>query len=91
VESAGYFYIAQSTELIAALPGAHGVTIDAKHHGDLLIITLAEDGTARPGQELHARLPELADRVGALGGKLRIDDAPGASGLTITGEIPCGS
>jgi len=91
VETAGYFLIAQAAELIAALAGARGVTIDAEHHGNLLIITLAEDGTAKPGQELHARLPELADRVGALGGKLRIDDAPGASGLTITGEIPCGS
>ena len=91
VEAAGYFLIAQATELIAVLAGAQGVTIDAKHHGNLLIIAVAEDGTAKPGKELHARLPELSGRVGALGGKLRIDDAPGVSGLTITGEIPCGS
>src|SRR5262249_52876820 len=91
VEADGYFLIAQATELIAVLAGAQGVTIDAKHLGHLLIIAVAEDGTAKPGQELHVRLPELADRIGALGGKLRIDVAPGVSGLTITGEIPCGS
>src|SRR5262249_25602015 len=36
-EAAGYFLIAQATELIAALSGAQGVTIDAKRHGDVLI------------------------------------------------------
>ena len=91
VEAAGYFLIAEATELIAAQPGAQGVTMDAKHLGNLLIINITEDGTAKPDQELPARLPELADRVGALGGKLHLDDAPGAAGLRIHGEIPCGS
>src|SRR5262249_21243115 len=40
VEAAGYFLIAEATELIAAQPGAQGVTMDAKHLGNLLLINI---------------------------------------------------
>jgi signal transduction histidine kinase len=89
-ESAGYFLIAEATELIAALPEARGAAVDVKHDGSRLAIQITARVAAVPSQQVKAGLTEAADRVGALGGHLRVDPASG--GVTvIRAEIPCES
>jgi signal transduction histidine kinase len=90
VEAAGYFLIAEASGLIAALPGAEGATVEAKHAGDRLVIQITSDAAAQPGQDLETALLDVADRVGALGGRLRAGQTP-AGAITIRAEIPCGS
>jgi signal transduction histidine kinase len=85
VEAAGYFLIAEATHL-AAQAGATGVTMEAEQADDRLIVTIAADGAS--GRELAPGLSDVSDRVGAMGGQLRVEDtADGA--VSIRAEIPC--
>src|SRR5215471_2003374 len=90
MEAAGYFLVAEASGLIAALPGVEGATVEAEHAGDRLVIQITSDAAAQPGQDLETALIDVADRVGALGGRLRVGQAPGGT-ITIRAEIPCGS
>jgi len=90
VEAVGYFLIAEASGLMAALPAVEGATVEAKHEGDRLAIQVTSDAAAQPGQDLETALIDVADRVGALGGRLRVGQAPGGT-ITIRAEIPCGS
>ena len=89
VEAAGYFLIAEASQL-AALAGANGITVDIEPEGNRLIMKITEHGTARPGPDLETELSDVADRVGALGGKLCVERIPGDA-TTMRVEIPCGS
>ena len=68
--------------------GATGVTVDTEQAGDLLIVRITTDGSS--GNELEAGLSDVADRVGALGGKLRVEGIADGT-ITIRAEIPCAS
>lgn len=89
VEAAGYFLIAAASQL-AALAGANGITVEAGHDGNRLLVTITEHGGSEAGQQLEAGLVDVADRVGALGGQLHVGRVAG-SAITIRAEIPCGS
>ena len=89
VEAAGYFLIAEASQL-AALAGAKGVTVEAEHGGNRLTVKITQDGAAGPGRVVEAGLRDAADRVGALGGRLRVEHTPGGA-VRIRAEIPCGS
>ena len=88
-EAAGYFLIAEAGQL-AALAGANGITVEAGHDGNRLLVTITEHGGSEAGQQLEAGLVDVADRVGALGGQLHVGRFAG-SAITIRAEIPCGS
>jgi signal transduction histidine kinase len=88
VESAGYFLIAEAGQL-AALAGAKGITVDIERHRDRLNVKITEDGDSGSGQELEAGLSDVADRVGALGGTIRVENVADGP-MTIRAEIPCG-
>lgn len=88
VESAAYFLIAEVTGPIAVHAGATRAAVDAKVVGDSLVITVSADGAQRADTELEGRFIDLEDRIGALGGHLRVEhDEP--SRLTVRAEIPC--
>jgi signal transduction histidine kinase len=89
VEAAAYFVIAETTGHLAALDAASGVTVDVRHDGGRLVIEVTEDAAGHPDHELEARFTGLADRVGAVGGQLRVGQAA-SGGVTIGAEIPCG-
>jgi len=90
VEAAGYFLIAEASELIGALAGTHGATVDAQHDADKLVIRITAHAAASSGLPLRAALTDVADRIGALGGRLHVEHAP-AGEITIRAAIPCGS
>ena len=90
VESAAYFLIAEVTGPIAVHAGATKAAIDARRVGDSLVITISADGAQRADSELDGRFIDLEDRIGALGGRLRVEhDEPAR--LTVRAEIPCAS
>jgi signal transduction histidine kinase len=90
VEAAAYFLVAGACGKIATSVEASSVTVEVKHEGDQLLVDVTEDGAGKPSPELEARLTDLSDRVGALDGRVRIEQLPG-HGIAIHGEIPCGS
>jgi signal transduction histidine kinase len=89
VEAAGYFLITEANELIGNLAGTEGATVEAKQDSDELVIQITAGTAADPGPQLRA-LSDVADRIGALGGQLRVAHLP-AGTLTVEAEIPCGS
>jgi signal transduction histidine kinase len=89
VEAAGYFLIAEAAQF-AALAGAGGATVDIERGGNRLIVKITGKLDAGRGQEPEAGLTDAADRIGALGGKLRVEHARGEA-ITIRAELPCGS
>jgi signal transduction histidine kinase len=90
VETAAYFLIAEVTGSVVHQAGAGGVTVDVRHDGKRLVIAVTDDGMGDADRDLQSGFTDLADRIGALDGKLRVQYAP-AGALTIHAEIPCES
>ena len=90
VESAAYFIVSEALTNISKHANARSAAITiAPRHGTLLV-EVADDGAGGAKRQTSGGLQGLADRVGALNGRLTIDSAPGA-GTTIRAEIPCAS
>jgi signal transduction histidine kinase len=90
VEAAVYFFIAETTGYMATLAAASSAALDVRHHGNRLVVEVAEDAAGKPGHQMEARLTDLADRVGALNGQLQVGHGADG-GITIRAEMPCGS
>jgi signal transduction histidine kinase len=90
VEAAAYFLVAEACGKIAAPAGASSVSVEIRQEEGRLLVEVTEEGAENPGPGLETRVTGLSDRVGALNGRLRIEQLPGR-GLAIHGEIPCGS
>ena len=90
VEAAAYFLVAEACGKIAASAGASSVSVEVKQEEGRLLVEVTGEGAEKPGPGLETRVTGLSDRVGALNGRLRIEQLPGR-GLAIHGEIPCGS
>ena len=90
VEAAAYFLVADACGKIAASVEASSVTVEVTHDEGRLLVDITEHGARKPGPEVEARFTGWSDRVGALNGRLRIEQFPGR-GIAIHGEIPCGS
>jgi signal transduction histidine kinase len=93
VEAVAYFLIAQATGPIARLIGTTTATVRIEHESGRLIVEVIEDVVCanrnrQTDDELHTRLTDLADRVGALGGTLQAE-AAAANRFEIRAEIPC--
>jgi signal transduction histidine kinase len=93
VEAVTYFLIAQATGPIARLIGATTATVRIVHDSERLLVEVIEDvlrgdRDRQTDDELHTRLTDLADRVGALGGNLLAEPAA-ANRFEIRAEIPC--
>ena len=90
VESAAYFIVSEALTNISKHANARSAAITiAPRHGTLLV-EVADDGAGGAKPDASGGLQGLADRVGALNGRLTIDSAPG-TGTTIRAEIPCAS
>jgi signal transduction histidine kinase len=90
VESAAYFLNAEAAGPVAVHAGATKVAVDAKVVGDSLLITVSADGADSFDSELEGRFIDLEDRIGALGGQLRVEHEEPRR-LTVRAEIPCAS
>jgi len=90
VEAAAYFLVSEATGNIAALTAANNAIVEVKHEGDRLLVDVTEVGAGGSDADVEARVTDLADRVGALNGRLLIERSPG-QGITIRAEIPCES
>jgi signal transduction histidine kinase len=87
VEVGAYYLVAEALANAKKHAAAGQVTVRVRVESGWLRVTVSDDGrggaAARPGSGLEG----LADRIGALGGRLVIDSATG-SGTTVTAAIP---
>jgi len=88
VESAGYFTVAEALANAVKHAGASQLSVRLARDGAALTIEVRDDGVggARPAGGLRG----IADRVEALGGRLRVDSLPGC-GTHLVAELPCAS
>jgi signal transduction histidine kinase len=67
--------------------GVH-IRVTLVERDGLLRFRVADDGPGfRPGAAHGAGLQNMADRVGALGGRISVETAPGA-GAVVVGQVP---
>jgi signal transduction histidine kinase len=88
VEASVYFFVSEAlTNVIKHARASQAAVLISADHGKL-VVEVADDGTG--GADIAADgvgLPGLADRIGALGGKLTIA-SPAGQGTTLRAEIP---
>ena len=90
VEVAAYFVVSEALANVAKHAGATRASIRVSRRDGHAVVEVADDGAGGANAADGSGLRGLADRVGALDGRLEIDSPPG-HGTRITAEIPCGS
>jgi signal transduction histidine kinase len=87
VESAGYFVVCEALANVAKHAGAEAVAITVTLRDDELSIEVVDDGVGGADVRDGTGLRGLADRVEALGGRLRVE-SPAGVGTRLMAELP---
>ena len=87
VEAAAYFVSSETLANAAKHARAASACVKAVRDADRLRLIVSDDGVGGADPE-GSGLRGLRDRVEALGGRLRVESAPGA-GTRVLAEIPC--
>jgi signal transduction histidine kinase len=89
VETAAYFVVSEALANIAKYAHATRASVELAHDNGDLRVEVADDGVGGANLGAGSGLTGLADRVGALGGRLSLD-SPAGAGTRLTALIPCG-
>ena len=89
VEVAAYYVVCESLANVGKHAKASLTTVDIQRDGDALVVEVVDDGIGGADTERGTGLRGLADRVEALGGRLRVW-TPAGKGTRVRAEIPCG-
>jgi signal transduction histidine kinase len=87
IETAAYFVVAEALANIAKYAHATRAHITVAHQNGNAIIDVQDDGVGGAQANNGSGLTGLADRVGALGGRLTIE-SPDSAGTQVTAVIP---
>lgn len=88
IEAAIYYLVAEAITNVAKYAQATQATVAVERSNGFATVVVTDDGVGGAEPNAGSGLVGLADRVEALGGRLRIDSPPGR-GTCITAEIPC--
>jgi PAS domain S-box-containing protein len=88
LEAAAYYVVAEALANVQKHAGAHSVVVRATTQDQGLVVEVADDGVGGADEEGEG-LRGLADRVEALGGRLKLD-SPAGGGTRLLAEIPHG-
>jgi signal transduction histidine kinase len=88
VEVAAYYLVSEGLANIAKYADATSATVDVERENGSVVVEVADDGVGGADPAGGSGLRGLADRIEALGGRLRVWSAP-ARGTTVRAEIPC--
>jgi signal transduction histidine kinase len=88
IEAAIYYLVAEAITNVAKYAQATQATVAVERSNGIATVVVSDDGVGGAEPDTGSGLVGLADRVEALGGRLRIDSPPGR-GTCITAEIPC--
>jgi signal transduction histidine kinase len=90
VEVAAYYVVSESLANIGKHAHATSARVVIARAADLAVIEVVDDGVGGADTERGSGLRGLADRVEALGGRLRIW-TPSGGGTRVLAEVPCAS
>ena len=85
-EAALFYVVCESLVNVAKHASAHGVRVVVRRQSGGLVATISDDGCGGAAAT-GGGLSGLADRLATLGGRLRVQSAPGA-GTTVTASVP---
>jgi signal transduction histidine kinase len=88
VEVAAYYVVSESLANVGKHAEASSATIGVSRANGELVVEVVDDGVGGADSERGTGLRGLADRVEALGGRLRVWTPPGR-GTRVRAEIPC--
>ena len=90
VEATAYFVACEGLANVAKHAEASKAAVTVARRDGVLTIEVSDDGIGGAIPVNGSGLSGLADRVEALGGKLRVE-SPAGGGTRVLGEIPCAS
>ncbi|MBB6032616.1 sensor histidine kinase [Phytomonospora endophytica] len=90
VEATAYFVVAEALTNISKHSGARRASVGVKRAGDLLRITITDDGKGGADEQRGSGLSGLKGRVAAHDGTARVSSPVGGPTI-IDVELPCGS
>jgi signal transduction histidine kinase len=88
VEVAAYYVVSESLTNIDKHAEAHDASVHVGRTGASLVVEVVDDGIGGADTEAGTGIRGLADRVEALGGRLRVW-TPRGGGTRVEAEIPC--
>jgi signal transduction histidine kinase len=88
LEVAAFYLVSESLTNVGKYAQASGATVAVRMQGGVLVVEVADDGVGGADETQGSGLRGLADRVEALGGKLRVW-SPLGRGTRVRAEIPC--
>ncbi|TML15062.1 MAG: GAF domain-containing protein [Actinobacteria bacterium] len=88
IEAAIYYLVAEAITNVAKYAQATQASVAVERSNGIATVVVSDDGVGGAEPNSGSGLVGLADRVEALGGRLRVDSPPGR-GTRITAEIPC--
>jgi signal transduction histidine kinase len=87
-EVAAYYVVSESLTNLAKYAQASSAAVEVRHKYGQLVVEVADDGIGGADTRRGSGLRGLADRVEALGGRLRVW-SPAGGGTRVEAEIPC--
>jgi signal transduction histidine kinase len=90
VEATAYFVACEGLANVAKHARASSASISIARRDGMLAVEIADDGVGGARPLDRSGLSGLADRVEALGGRLRVQ-SPSGAGTRVVAEIPCAS
>jgi len=88
LEVAAYYLVSESLTNVGKHANARSATVLVRRVGGEVVVEIVDNGAGGADEELGTGLRGLADRVEALGGRLRIW-SPDGGGTRVRAEIPC--
>src|SRR3954451_1570282 len=88
VESTAYFVVAEALTNVARYAHASHAEVDVARNNGTVVVEVRDDGVGGADPRRGSGLRGLADRVGAVDGRLDVRSEPGA-GTVVHAEIPC--
>ncbi|AJF67785.1 sensor histidine kinase [Streptomyces vietnamensis] len=88
LETTMYYVINEAMTNIARHSGAAHAAVRGRYHSDLLVLDISDDGKGGVDPEAGSGLTGLADRLKALGGRMRVSSPAGGPTLLHV-EVPC--
>jgi signal transduction histidine kinase len=89
LEVAAFYLVSESLANVAKHARATSATVEVARANGEVLVEVVDDGIGGADTELGTGLRGLADRVEALGGRLRVW-SPRGGGTRLRAEIPCG-
>jgi signal transduction histidine kinase len=89
VESTTYFVACEALNNVVKHANASTASVTARQEGSSFVVEITDNGVGGAEANEGSGLQGMADRVEALGGRLRIRTGP--TGTCIRAEVPCGS